>query len=193
MDSSPLSEFLCSPRPWIRTWRTGSPGSQCRRIWAELSSSPPMSPCYMAAPALVIRICLVPPPLPYPQPGFCFHALLTKLHEGFDFLQCMPSKSSKTSSFSLPIPLPPTSWSAQFYCLLHRSLGTPGPGASHLPLNFGPSSPSREHCPWASRPPLSPAALSSAHSQSPAALFGSCPSCSLLQNGRSTPNVLEGL
>ena len=107
MDSCPLSEFLCSPRPWIRTWRTGSPGSQCHWIWAELSEL--FSRC-----VTLLQDCPSPghqnlpsaPQLPYPQPGSCFHALLTKLHEGFDFLQRMPSKSSKTSSVSLSIPPP---------------------------------------------------------------------------------------
>lgn len=38
----------------------------------------------------------------------------------------------KTASLSLPASLPPSSWSAGFYCLLQRSPGTPGLGASLL-------------------------------------------------------------
>lgn len=149
MDSSPLSEFLCSPRPWIRTWRTGSPGSQCRRIWAELSSSPPMSPCYMAAPALVIRICLVPPHSPTPSQGFVSMHCSQNFMKALIFSNACPAKALKLHPFLCPFPsLPPPGqlsstasctglWGHQVLVLL-TSLSTLDPAAPPVSTALGP-------------------------------------------------------
>ena len=91
----------------------------------------------------------------------------------------------KTASLSLPASLPPSSWSAEFYCLLQRSPGTPGLGASLLstldptvPLVSAAHAPPEPFCLLLPCPRLTPR-----HMQPSV----SCPSRSLLQDIRSAP------
>ena len=147
----------------------------------------------MAAPALVIRICLMPlpPQLPYLQPeSFLFIA--HKASRSFDFLQCMPSRSLKLHPFlcllpSLPVPGQLGSTASCRGLQGHQVL------VLLSSLNFGPNSSSCPCCPWASRTPLPPAALSSAHSQAHAALWVTSFQVTPAGYQICRPNVLESM
>ena len=140
----------------------------------------------MAAPALVIRICLMPPPpqLPYLQPG-SFLCIAHKASWSFDFLQCMPSKSLKSIPFSACFPpsqflvswvlLPPAEVSRDTRSWCFSPLSTLDPTASPVSAAHGPPEPL---CLLLPCPQLTPRHMQPS---------GSCPSRSLLQDIRSAP------